>query len=318
MANIPTVAVAKTAHCSVAHSFQKQPRTQTHLGGGEGTRSRAAQPQGLRRRGGKSLRARPVRPSRAPTAPRRLPQLLARAVPAGVAQGTQTSRPVPAQPSGRSGGLGGTPAPRHPPVHGREDLPAEREEAQPHQRQGHRPQPRRELVVGEGWSEGRPGGSGRSRSCTRAPGEKGPAAPRARPGRTHFGFQLLLLPVDLQAEGLDAPVEQEAVGAQLEQDGEQGPQAGGPGWRRAGLLSAGGSASPAPAARRGAHRAPRARAGGKRAAPSASPRQEPACCFMGTPTPQHPTERDPCTPAPYGQGPPCPSIPRAGAPAPHG
>lgn len=31
MANIPMVAVAKTAHCSVAQSFQKQPRTQAHL-----------------------------------------------------------------------------------------------------------------------------------------------------------------------------------------------------------------------------------------------------------------------------------------------
>lgn len=36
MANIPTVAVAKTAHCSVAHSFQKKPRTQAHLQGDGG------------------------------------------------------------------------------------------------------------------------------------------------------------------------------------------------------------------------------------------------------------------------------------------
>lgn len=30
-ANTPTAAVAKTAHCSRAHSFQKQPRTLMHL-----------------------------------------------------------------------------------------------------------------------------------------------------------------------------------------------------------------------------------------------------------------------------------------------
>lgn len=36
MANIPMVAVAKMAHCSVAHSFQKKPRTQAHLQEDEG------------------------------------------------------------------------------------------------------------------------------------------------------------------------------------------------------------------------------------------------------------------------------------------
>lgn len=47
MANIPMVAVAKTAHCSVAQSFHKQPRTQAHLRGGGEKGIRAAQHRSL-------------------------------------------------------------------------------------------------------------------------------------------------------------------------------------------------------------------------------------------------------------------------------
>lgn len=142
---------------------------------------------------GKSLLSHPAPPNRAPTphSPRVQPSawlqaphtsspsahkiqasLHAQITPSGVAPGHPHRLPrscsaVMAELRGPAGGTDSV-TPRHAPVHGREDLPGEREEAQPHEWQGHRPQPRRELVIGEGWSEGKPTGSERSPSCPRS------------------------------------------------------------------------------------------------------------------------------------------------------
>lgn len=57
----------------------------------------------------------------------------------------------------------------------------------------------------------------------------GPALQRGGQCHTDLGFNVLLLPVDAQAEVQDGPVEQQPVDRELHQRGEEGGQAWRPG-----------------------------------------------------------------------------------------